>query len=247
MFSPTYWYLHLTNKHKSILLTGLISGTMVMSMFIFHLKKQNTHITESYYLVEPKTEEQLVQEALDKIKAEEQVKAETNKGFNETETYKQFAQAYQPIAPPKDYEYTPSKSQDSDSEGSDKSTSEPEIDDALLSSFDNVNSVLKKQQSNISEQSVNKQSSMHYSLVNRSHKFLPIPVYLCETGGKIVVNITVNSLGKVTDASINEAVSVKNKCLKDHALEYANNARFSQDVSKKSQLGSITFYFEGKN
>ena len=88
---------------------------------------------------------------------------------------------------------------------------------------------------------------MHYSLVNRTHKFLPTPIYLCETGGKIVVNITGNSTGKGTQASINEVASVDNQCLKDHAIEYANEARFNQDTSKKSQLGSITFYFEGKN
>jgi TonB family protein len=163
-------------------------------------------------------------------------------------SYKRFAEAYQPIAPPEDYEYTPSESLNENNDGlNETNTSQPEIDDDVLSSFDNVNSVLKKQQRNISQQSVNKESSMHYSLVNRTHKYLPTPVYLCESGGKIVVNITVNSLGKVTNSSINEAASIDNQCLKDHAIEYANNARFSADASKKSQLGSITFYFEGKH
>ena len=219
-----------------------------MGLFSFHLKQQNPHLTESYYLVEPKTEEELIQEELEKTQAEEQATAETNKAFNETENYKRFAEAYQPIAPPKDYEYTPSENQEVNNDGlNETSTSQPEIDDDVLSSFNDVNSLLKKQQSNISQQSVNKESSMHYSLVNRTHRYLPTPVYLCESGGKIVVNITVNSLGKVTNSSINEAASIDNQCLKDHAIEYANNARFSSDASKKSQLGSITFYFEGKH
>ena len=219
-----------------------------MGLFSFHLKQQNPHLTESYYLVEPKTEEELIQEELEKAQAEEQATAETNKAFNETENYKRFAEAYQPIAPPKDYEYTPSENQEVNNDGlNETSTSQPEIDDDVLSSFNDVNSLLKKQQSNISQQSVNKESSMHYSLVNRTHRYLPTPVYLCESGGKIVVNITVNSLGKVTNSSINEAASIDNQCLKDHAIEYANNARFSSDASKKSQLGSITFYFEGKH
>lgn len=240
--------MNLTDKHKSILLTGLLSGTLVMGLFTFHLKQQNPYTTESYYQVEPKTEEDLKQEALEKIEAEEQAKAETNKAFNETENYMRFAKAYQPIAPPEDYEYTPTENHNNlNNSGQESTISQPEIDDEVLSSFDNVNSVLKKQQSNLSQQSVNNKSSMHYSLVNRTHKFLPTPIYLCETGGKIVVNITVNSTGKVTQASINEVASVDNQCLKDHAIEYANEARFNQDTSKKSQLGSITFYFEGKN
>lgn len=217
-----------------------------MGMFTFHLKQQNPYITESYYEVEPKTEEELQQEELEKAEAEDQANAETNKAFNETENYKHFAEAYQPIAPPEDYEYMPSEDLNDNNDINKTLSSQPEIDEEVLSSFDNVNSVLKKQQSNLSQQSVNKKSSMHYSLVNRTHKFLPTPIYLCETGGKIVVNITVNSNGKVTQALVNEAASVDNQCLKDHALEYANEARFSTDTSKKSQLGSITFYFEGK-
>ena len=219
-----------------------------MGVFTFHLKQQSRYITESFYIVEPKTEEELIEEALEKAEAEKQESAETNTAFNETANYKKFAQAYQPIAPPEDYKYTPSESQsENNAEQSKAGSSAPEIDDDVLSSFDNVNSVLKQQQSNISEQSVNKKSSMHYSLVNRTHKYLPTPIYLCETGGKIVVNISVNASGKVTNASINEAASENNECLKDHAIEYAKNARFSKDSSKKSQLGSITFYFEGKD
>lgn len=229
-----------------MLLTGFLSGTLVMGTFTFHLKQQNPYITESYYEVEPKTEEELKQEALEKLKAEAQDKAETNKAFNETENYKRFAKAYQPIEPPKDYKYTPTEIPSETMAIDGKTFSEPEIDDEVLSSFDNVNSVLKKQQSNLSEQSINNKSSMHYSLVNRTHEFLPIPIYLCETGGKIVVNITVNALGKVTHASINEAASVDNQCLKDHAIEYANESRFNEDSAKKTQLGSITFYFEAK-
>ncbi len=238
--------MNLTNQHKSIILTGLISGTVVMGTFIFHLEKQNRYITESFYEVEPKTEEELQEEALEKAEAEKQAESETNKAFNKTANYKKFAQAYQPIAPPEDYKYTPTERQ-SDLNESPSKSSTSEIDDEVLSSFDNVNSVLKQQQNNLSEQSVNKKSSMQYSLVNRTHKYLPTPIYLCETGGKIVVNITVNAYGKVTDASINEAASIDNACLKDHAMEYANNARFNKDTSKKSQLGSVTFYFEGKN
>ena len=87
---------------------------------------------------------------------------------------------------------------------------------------------------------------MSYSLINRTHKFLPTPIYLCEKSGKIVINITVNQLGKVIDTSVNGSSTSTNECLIDHAMEYAENARFSEDASKNKQIGTITFSFIGK-
>ena len=102
---------------------------------------------------------------------------------------------------------------------------------------------MKKQQS----EGANRKSTMHYSLVDRTHQYLPTPVYLCETGGKIVINITVNDKGSVINAYANSSSTSTNECLSEHALEYAKNARFSEDASKKTQIGSITFYFISKN
>jgi outer membrane biosynthesis protein TonB len=227
----------------------LVSGTIVLSLFSFHIKKQNELMAESYYLLEPeepKTPEELEAEKL--AEAEERQTAETNKAFNETQDYKKFAQAYQPIAPPKDYVPTPSESMNEDETseaGSTNATSE--IDDDVLSSYSSVNDVLNKRKPSNRSQSVNKNSSMHYSLVNRTHEYLPTPIYLCEDGGKITVNITVNASGLVVNTSINASSASNNECLKEHALNYAKEARFSTDASKPSQIGTITFYFEGKN
>ena len=241
--------MNLTNKHKSLLITLLVSGTIVLSLFSFHIKKQNELLSESYYLLEPdepKTPEELEAERL--AEAEEQQSSETNKAFNETQEYKKFAQAYQPIAPPKDYVPKPSENR-SENEASDSGSTESfsEIDDDVLSSYSSVNDVLNNRKPTNSVQSVNKKSSMHYSLVNRTHEFLPTPIYLCEEGGKIVINITVNASGLVTNSSVNASSTSNNDCLKDHALAYAKDARFNADASKTSQIGTITFYFEGKN
>ena len=216
-----------------------------MGMFTFHLKQQNVHDSESYYIIEPKDEADIIQKI--KNNNTEEFASRTNKAFNENEEYKHYAQAYQPIAPPKDYEYIPKQKQNSSNNNQiTNRTSQNEIDDTVLTSFDNVNSVLKKQQNNLTHQSVKKESSMHYSLINRTHEYLPTPVYLCERGGKVVVNIVVNAYGMVTKTTINNASSSQNQCLKDHALEYAGKARFDTDTSKKTQIGTITFYFESK-
>lgn len=218
-----------------------------MMLFSFHITQHSEHLAESYYVMEPKTEEELEAEDLEKMDTEQTEKAETNKAYNETDDYKQFAQAYQPIAPPKDYEFTKQDTPTEESTSQNPGTgSSSEINEDLLASFNDVNAVLKQQQGNQAAQSVNKKSSMHYSLVNRTHKYLPTPIYLCDNGGKVVVNITVDNRGIVKKASINKAASVDNDCLHDNAIEYAKQSRFSVDNSKKTQLGTISFYFEGK-
>jgi len=240
--------LTLTNQHKALLLTFLISGTVVLGVFNLSLKQQNDLVAESYYEMEP--EEELTEEKIKILEALEQLntsKAETNQAFNETQDIKHFAQAYKPIAPPEDYQYSKSnETNDGDKENTyalDKTIpNEPAIDKEELSSFSKVNDLLKKQQT----EGVNKKSTMHYSLAGRTHQFLPTPIYLCETGGKIVINITVNAIGDVTDAYLNSASTSSNECLIEHALEYAEEAKFSADASKKSQIGSITFFFIGK-
>ena len=103
--------------------------------------------------------------------------------------------------------------------------------------------MLKKQQS----EGANTKSTVSFSLVDRKKVFIPIPVYLCEVDGKVVVNITVNANGNVIDTYVNNSSTTTNDCLIAHALEYAKSSQFSADATKKTQLGSITFHFIGKH
>src|SRR5690606_11899844 len=131
-------------------------------------------MAESYYLLEPetpKTPEELEAEKL--AEALEKQPSESNRADNETQEYKKFAEAYQPIAPPKDYVPKPSENMTENEDSESGSTEAPsEIDEDVLSSFSSVNEVLNKRKPSQSAQSVNKNSSMHYSLVNRTHEFL---------------------------------------------------------------------------
>ena len=220
-----------------------------MSVFNLSLNQKKELASESYYELEP--EEKLTEEEIKVLQALEKLsnsKAETNQAFNETQNVKHFAQAYKPIAPPEDYE-PPKSEQESDGKSDNSSSFEnkpstaPAINEAELSSFSKVNELLKQQKA----ERVNKKSSMHYSLVDRTHRFLPTPIYLCEEGGKIVINITVNAKGNVIDTYVNTSSTSSNDCLIESATEYAKDAQFSEDASKKSQIGSITFYFIGKH
>lgn len=239
--------MRLTNQHKALLLTFLISGTIVLTVFNLNFKNKQDAVAESFYELEPEKElteeEKKIIETLEKLNS----KAETNSAFNETDKNKHFSQAYQQIAPPEDY--VPKTSEENDGEG-DESNSlgenkpiKPAVNKEELSSYSKVNDVLKQQQT----KGVNTKSTVSFSLVDRKKVSIPIPVYLCEVDGKIVINITVNANGKVIDAYFNNASTSKNECLVEHALEYAKSSYFSADASKKTQLGSITFSFIGKH
>lgn len=268
MITPnTSFFLKLIDTHKAALITALIAGVVLLTVFNVHLTQHISLISETFYEMEP--EQKTAKELKQLSEQSKQGKTETNKAFNETQNTKRFAKAYNPIAPPKDYENSRLTQTEYITEAEEKledtnsDSEENNLNTNELSSFNNINSILKastqkKSKSNASNgnnssskiamnASSNRNSSMHYSLVNRTHVHLPTPIYLCETSGKIIINITVNAGGDVIDTYVNTASTSKNECLIDSALEYAKKARFSSDASKSSQIGSITFYFKGKD
>ena len=240
----------MTDQHKAGLITFFISASVVMATFALHIKQKHAQMAETYYEMEPEdvvTKEQ-VEELERKVQElKEGVKAETNQAFNETKQSNRFAQAYKTIEPPKDYEYTPPTESDvgnydlaqGDLYDKSKVVRKDESD-----KFKKVNELLKKQ---LDKDGNNAKSTMSFSLVDRKLLNNPTPIYLCEQGGIIVVNITVNSKGEVIDAYVNSSSSSDNECLQDNAIEYAMKAIFSSEPSKEKQIGTITFAFQGKN
>ena len=71
----------------------------------------------------------------------------------------------------------------------------------------------------------------------------PIPTYRCKTNGVVVVLVTIDELGKVIDARIQEGSSSGNSCLRDESLTYASRWRFDYSGAKRKQDGTITFTF----
>lgn len=240
--------MHLSNQHKAFLLTFLVSGTVVLSVFNLSLKQQDTLSSESYYELDP--EKELTEEEIKVLEALEQLnnsKAETNRAFNETVKEKAFAEAYKPIAPPEDY-VRPEFDQNEDLPQTSNSNNDiSDLNHEEISSFSKVNDLLKHQnQKKEAPESSNRKSTIKYSLVDRTDEYLPIPIYLCEAGGKIVINITVDDQGNVIDTYVNSSSNSTNECLIESAMEYAKEAKFNAVAGKKPQLGSITFNFIGK-
>src|SRR5690606_37320309 len=127
-------------------------------------------MAESYYPQEPetpKTPQELEAEEL--AESAEKQSSETHRASNESQEYEKCAEAYQPLAPPQDYvPKTSENMMENDLTESGTTQAISEIDDAVLSSYSSVNDVLNKRKPSSSSQSVNKNSSMHYSLVNRT-------------------------------------------------------------------------------
>ncbi len=91
-----------------------------------------------------------------------------------------------------------------------------------------------------------RKTSISYSLVNRKHYNLPPPIYTCLEGGKVVINITVDSNGYVTEANLNQkSSSTTNWCLIDNAITYARRAEFNSS-NLNAQKGTITYLFQQK-
>ena len=73
---------------------------------------------------------------------------------------------------------------------------------------------------------------------------MPVPAYMCQGGGEVVVNIEVNRNGDVLSAKIDESLSEPNACLKEAALSKASLSVFNADPSAPArQRGTITYLF----
>jgi len=249
--------LQFLQKHKALLITVLISGTVLLALFSLHITKTTEFLAESYFKIEPQTEDELKE--LEEQELIEKKGAETNQAFNEDQEFKDMMRNFKtasnaPVNETNEAEQPPQE--ESSENENDVLTSNSDInasknqgvDEQERKSFKKAKDILAMHSPKKStDKSIsNKNSSVSFSLKNRTKVKLPPPVYLCETSGKIIVNIKVNNIGRVTDAYLNTSSSSKNQCLVDSALDYARNAIFSADANKTEQIGSITYYFKGK-
>lgn len=247
--------MSVSNTYKALIITAFLSTAVILLGFTIHIKKKTELVAETFYEMDAEAIEEEEKEALEDIlKSLDNLMATpaTNQAYNETKTYENdkaideaFEEQMEAIKNRTTVDDLKAANQDNDvltasNSGNDKDKS---------STFSNINEIVNKRldsQKNANN-SANKNSSVSYSLVDRMHTFLPTPIYLCEQGGRIVVNITVNHEGNVVNAYINASSSSENGCLIDHALEYAKESKFNKNLKKASQLGTITFLFRGKN
>lgn len=255
-------------QHKALIITTLITSTIVLAVFNLSLVRKAKNMAESYYEVEPETIEEMAEE-LQKIKDLTASRNNTNQAFNNDSDYKKMMKNFKTLDID-DFEEHAKQTETMETavtKTADNTNNQAAEDNTVsndeVSAYNKVSDVLAMRSAkrraeasngdNSSDKtgtyaSSNPNSNIQFSLKDRKMRNNPIPIYLCEVGGKIVVNITVNHLGRVTATTINTAASSStNECLTDHALEYAQEARFTSDATKASQIGTVTFYFKGKN
>jgi len=240
------------NTYKAMIATTVLSTVVILLGFTLHIKKKSKLVAETFYEMEPEIIDEKEKEELEDIlKSLDNLlntSATTNEAYNENmEEFedKAFEERLEEIR------NRNSENQNTESENTNESsTTKSTSNENEANAFSDINDIIAKtseKKRGDSSSSGNKNSSISYSLVGRTKIDIPPPIYLCEFGGKVVISITVNSEGDVTNAIYNNASTTDNGCLVDHALEYAKASKFNQDSSKPSQIGTITFLFKGKN
>tara|TARA_R110002012_G_scaffold127876_3_gene280163 strand:- start:2203 stop:2919 length:717 start_codon:yes stop_codon:yes gene_type:complete len=238
--------MKLSGEHKALLISLGISVCVLMLLInVAFIDKTNA--VSNFFEVETIVEE-TPEDLLEDTEQDENSESQTNQAFNESQ--KSIAQAYV-VPPAEDFEFESAEEETVESEDDFTETNTvtenqtkkvAPIDKKKVNAYDKANRILEQQKSNATTNS-NKNSTVSYSLVNRTANYLPIPVYLCDGGGKIVISIEVNSSGKVTNAKVNNSLSSSNGCLQEQALKYAKRASFSSAL-QANQLGTITYLFQ---
>ncbi|MDR1756601.1 MAG: energy transducer TonB [Culturomica sp.] len=88
------------------------------------------------------------------------------------------------------------------------------------------------------------ESSVSYNLPDRYARVLPIPVFKCEFGGKVVVVIQVDRKGQVQKAAAVPEESAPDECLLEVAVDAALRSVFNEKPNTAPlQAGTITYNF----
>jgi TonB family protein len=233
------------DRHKALIITLLFFAVLLLGLFNFNLANKNRKDREFLMdLDNLKIEEPVVEkpEPEEVPKKNTRETAQTHRAFNENleDREENFDQQLKEI-------FDKNSALQNETSENETSNSSGNFD------FQNKKKekVQKKSDGNktSAETSTKKggidHSSISFSLLGRSAVDIPNPVYTCNRSGKIVVNISVNTDGRVTSTAINKgSSSTTNECLAEQALEYAAQAVFSPLPGRNSQPGTITYNFK---
>ena len=242
--------MHLNRQQLSLLITIFSMAIIVLGLYNIHLGGQQK---EDEYVVELVLDEEVLEELIkeEEKKLEElqdQDPIKSHMAFNETakpsfgnpEPLKTLDEILEEKAANESDEIQPYDAEDSDYAEKVKK---------LAKQREEKKQLLGEREAQKEERTNNlaaRRTSVSYSLIGRRNYKLPPPIYTCIEGGKVVINIEVDALGNVIDASFNSKSSgTSNGCLVDNAITYALKAKFDAS-SKALQKGTITYLFQGK-
>ena len=213
-------------KHKALIITSMLMGIFVLSMYNINMiakQREQTEILmeipEEFLAEEEEPEEELTEQENQQLMASKTTHAAYNEDF---EDHDEIEERIKSLTEAKETETV-------------EETNPNEGDIAINEE--------KKEEPVPEEETNNRNSSLTYSLRGRKAIDLPNPVYTCNASGKVVVRIEVNKNGYVINTKVDKKNSTtRNECLFDNALEYAKQALFSRGTIDE-QPGSITYFF----
>jgi hypothetical protein len=230
-------------SYRAFLITCLLFGILFLAFKSINLSKY-VIVEEESFDVEYDSEG-LIPELEDLASSPRTTfKVETNRAYNEAEKFISEIEK----------ENAESQENSNAAQESDQVSGSSNLDDSKINNSKKPSNEEEWQPSNSESNKIDpkknsskKNSTVSYSLVNRSALYLPNPVYTCDTPGKVVINIVVSETGKILKANYNKSSSTtSNECLVDTALDYAKRADFTTFAGKTKQLGSITYNFPGQ-
>jgi TonB family protein len=88
-------------------------------------------------------------------------------------------------------------------------------------------------------------TNIYFELSGRHSLYMPVPVYMCQGSGKVLLEIEVDQRGLVSLVTINKKESYADECLHQAAIDAARKSRFNADYQKSpvKQKGTITYMF----
>ncbi|SHI36346.1 energy transducer TonB family protein [Pseudozobellia thermophila] len=240
--------MNLNRQQLSFLITIFSMGIVVLCLYNIHLGGSQE---EDEYVVEMVLDEELIEELMEKEEPKEEMQEanpiKSHMAYNETAKPSQGSP--EPLKTLQEILAEREIAQEGDA-----------TDDLMDSEYaERIKELRKKREEakqklgeitakkhEFTNNLAKRRTSVSFSLVEREGYRLPPPIYTCIEGGKVVINIEVDSAGNVIDASFNERSSgTSNGCLVENAIAYAYKAKFSS-ASRASQKGSITYLFQGK-
>lgn len=242
--------MHFNRQQLSLLITLFSMSIMVLGLYNIHLggqQKEDEYVVE--LVLDPEILEELIKEEerlLEELQNADPVKS--HMAYNEAA--KPSVGEPEPLKTLEELlEEKAANTADTPSDYNDEDSAYAAKVKELARQREEKKQLLGEREAQKEERTNNlaaRKTSVSYSLVGRNNYELPPPIYTCIKGGKVVINIIVNAVGNVTDASFNEKSSgTSNGCLVDNAITYALKAKFNT-ATKTSQKGTITYLFQGK-
>ena len=235
------------DRHKALIITTLSMSILLLLLYNISIQPSSKNFAEMMVDLEHLELEDQQQESPEEERPAESQQTSassvrTHQAFNQQQEAREqnFEQRLNEIFERNSAQQEANEVDDTPAEDGQYSLNNNSRPQQERSDGDNTSSELSQQTGTM------RNSSISYSLVGRAAIVIPNPVYTCDAAGKIVINITVNSRGQVIKTTVNKSSSTSsNQCLEERALEYASQARFSRVPGRASQIGTITYQFQG--